>query len=603
MRPSKRKIDEVAVRRLPRLAVAGGAAALVVMLLLFWLSHQVGNPAFWRAGLVFLAILEWTYCITALSLFVGVPTLVLLVLRGRRLGARRLAVFRAVLTVVSLAFSLIVAESIAAVRLQQGQRSTIVPVGGFRRGAQVDPQTMWPPVSLAEVPLPSTFPDPPGDAEIDLVVVGESSAEGVPYNPWLSIGRMVAWQLEAMRPGRPVRFQMVAHSGDTLELQHQRLARLTRRPDLMIVYAGHNEFSSRLNGVREIDHYLDGPRPNDWRPLERAEAVSAFCELIRQSSERCRLEVPPPLGHRLLIDVPAYTAAERSLLLADFRRRLDAIVRYAVQLGATVVLIVPAGNDAGFEPNRSFLPAATSRQNRETFRRRLFEAGRLQETDPAAAIAAYRALIDAEPGFAESHYRLAVLLDKAGDSEAAYRHFVAARDCDGYPIRCLTAFQDVCREVAARHDVIMVNGQSELHAVGRRGLLDDLLFQDAMHPSLRGQIALAQAVLRELRARHAFGWPDAIPAPSIDPAQCTAHFGLGKEEWKTICLWGVHFGAYVEGLRYGSALRMQRKKRYAEAYERLLAGETVEALGLPNVGLPEPVPAVGLVASHRSTGS
>src|SRR5262249_42087230 len=178
-----------------------------------------------------------------------------------------------------------------------------------------------------------------------------------------------------------------------------------------------------------------------------------------------------------------------------------------------------------------------------------------------------------------------------------------ARDRDGYPIRCTTPFQDVYREVGARHGVILIDGQAELHAIGRRGLLDDRLFQDAMHPSLRGQIALAQAVLRELRAQQAFGWPEDTPAPIIDPSRCAARFGLGPDAWKKICLWGIQFATYAQGLRHDPAPRLHRKTAHAAAYERLVAGEGVEALGLPNVGIPEPVPAVAEPNPTRLTRS
>jgi hypothetical protein len=257
-----------------------------------------------------------------------------------------------------------------------------------------------------------------------------------------------------------------------------------------------------------------------------------------------------------------------------------------------VVLIVAAANDAGFEPNRSVLPATLKRAAREAFRRDVLAARRLEETDPAAAIATYRGLVDRQPGFAETHYWLAVLFDHTGEREGADRHFIAARDHDGYPVRCPTEFQDVYRELAARHDIIMVDARAELHAVGRRGLLDDGLFQDAMHPSLRGQIAVAQAVLRGLRAHRAFGWPEAILAPIIDPAECQIRFAMGREAWKKVCLWGVHFANFADGLRYDSTLRVQKKQAYANAYNRLVAGGAPEALGLPNIGTPEPVPVV-----------
>jgi hypothetical protein len=65
----------------------------------------------------------------------------------------------------------------------------------------------------------------------------------------------------------------------------------------------------------------------------------------------------------------------------------------------------------------------------------------------------------------------------------------------------------------------------------------DNVFQGMMHPSLRGYIARAQAVLQALKARGAFDWPQDVPAPVIDPALCVAHFGLGKATRQHFCYW------------------------------------------------------------------
>ena len=58
-------------------------------------------------------------------------------------------------------------------------------------------------------------------------------------------------------------------------------------------------------------------------------------------------------------------------------------------------------------------------------------------------------LLKSQPGFAETHFRLGLLLERAGAWDEAYEHFVKARNLDGLPIRCTTAFQDVYHEVAA----------------------------------------------------------------------------------------------------------------------------------------------------------
>ena len=167
------------------------------------------------------------------------------------------------------------------------------------------------------------------------------------------------------------------------------------------------------------------------------------------------------------------------------------------------MLVVPPSNDAGFDPNRSFLPAETTRAEREAFARDFLFARRSEDSEPARAIKLYRTLLDRQPGFAETHYRLGLLLDHAGAWDEAYRHFVAARDFDGLPMRCLSSFQQVYRDVAAKHQCILVDGQALFHAIGPHGLLDDHLFHDAMHPSLLGHIALAQGIVDALYARRA----------------------------------------------------------------------------------------------------
>jgi tetratricopeptide (TPR) repeat protein len=155
-----------------------------------------------------------------------------------------------------------------------------------------------------------------------------------------------------------------------------------------------------------------------------------------------------------------YTEIEYKILLADFQERLEAIVAYAHNLGSLVVLMVPPGNDAGYDPNRSWLPAATPRGEREAFALAILSARRLEEHDPAVAMEQYRALLAAQPSFAEVHYRLAKLLEQSGAWDEAYEHYIAARDRDGYPQWMLTDVQAIYHEVAARYKCILIDGQA-----------------------------------------------------------------------------------------------------------------------------------------------
>lgn len=446
---------------------------------------------------------------------------------------------------------------------------------------------------MAEVRLPTDFPEPTGDDEINLVVVGESSAAGIPYCLYnLSMGSILTSTMSEAIPDKTFNVIQIAESGDTLEGQHEKLARLSRRPDLVLVYCGHNEFSARLPFGREVDHYADARVPTPWEAfVKRVERASPLFGLIRETADRCRVAIPPPAhGTRALVDVPAYSPAEFDALLADFRRRLEAIVTFAERAGAVCVLVAPPGNDFDFEPNRSVLPRETRRAGRAAFARDFAAARRAEASDPDEVLRRYRALLALAPGFAETHYRMARLLERSGQADEAYRHDVDARDLDGFPVRCPTAFQEAYRETAARHGCILIDGQSYFHTIGRRGLLDDHLFHDGMHPSLRGQAALSLAVLRALHARQAFGWARGSPEPNLAPDSLAKLYGLNPSSWSKLCHWGIMFYGSCAHARFDPTERRSKQGAFAKAAQRIDAGEAPESVGLPNIGVPAPNP-------------
>jgi lysophospholipase L1-like esterase len=574
------------------------ALALVVFLALlgcFWIHDHVPRWVYWQAGLIGLLVIEGAYWLTVALAIPSALVLSVLVISRRVQGTQGRTVWgRWLLLSISLGAAIVAAEGVCAVWRDRLQDSTALFAGGLKKTSEAG-TTAAPPAHLRkEVNLPLDFPESKPAGEIELVVMGESSAEGVPYNFWLSIGEMVRWQLEEAISGLHVKFRLLAFSGQTLEAQHYELRKLERRPDIVIIYSGHNEFSARFESARRPIPYVDEEVPSAQAILiERIEERSAVCALIQLAAAKCKIAMPPPRhGYRALVDAPVYTPVEYEILLADFRRRLDAIVGYTKQVGAIPILIVPAANDAGLEPSRSFLPARTPRAERAAFQREFMAARQGEERDPLGSLKRYRAIVDSQPGFAEAHYRMGKLLEQSGEYDAAYEHYVRARDLDGFPLRLPSAFQDVYRKVAARHVCILIDTQAYFHRIGRHGLLDDELFHDGMHPSLRGQIALSQAVLQALHARRAFGWAKDARVLPIDPARVVAHYHLTPLTWRRICLWGILFYDSAYPLRYDPSHRIRMKEAFANAANEIEAGVAPESVGMPNIGMPRPVPIV-----------
>jgi hypothetical protein len=553
------------VVRLARLAVGVTLAVVGVLVVPDWVGALVPAWVWPRVRIGFLVALRAGYGAVA----VGAP-LGALVFAGLLLRTRRALWGRGLLLCLSLTLSLMALEGGALAWERWARRVPALP----SRFAPALPA------------LPGAFPERAGGA-IELAVIGESSAAGEPYQDWLSVGRIVGWQLERVFPGRAVRVNVLAESGTRLERMHQRLAGLERRPDALIVYAGHNEFQARYLWSRGVPYYADEvpkrPAPA-W-----AERVSPLDRMIGEALEAQRQSIrPPEVITRQLVDRPTCSEAEYAEILDDFGKRLEAIAAYCESIGCLPVLVIPPGNEAGFEPNRSVASRDTGPSRRAALARRMREARALEACDPARAEADYRDLLSSQPTFAEAHFRLARLRERAGDRAGACDHYARARDGDALPLRCPGPFQEAYRRVAARHPSLLVDGPAVLRAADPDGVAGDRLFNDAQHPALPGHVALSQAILNGLAGRRAFGWPDGRPAPVVDPAECARHFGVDDRAWAKVCERAADYYGKTAYIRFDPAERLAKAERYREAARRIAEGVAPAAAGVPGIGLPPP---------------
>ncbi len=463
------------------------------------------------------------------------------------------------------------------------------------------------PDGSADPGLPTRFQGQPAastDAArtLRILVIGESSAHGEPYHPWLSVAQIVAWRLEKVFPGRSIEVDMWAIGGATLKIMHERLAGLTYRPDALMVYVGHNEFQGRYAWMRDVDHYLDDHlAPLGVGGLSRLTRVLRFsplCQLIDETRERQRLDsLPPRVVTRELVDRPLCTVAESKAIADDFRRRLESIAVYCESIGTLPIYVIPPGNDAGWDPSRSVLAAETPRAERDAFAREVMHARALEARDPAEARRIYTVLVKRHPEFAETHYRLARLLEQTGLWGEARDQYVQARELDGMPLRCPEPLRQAYHETAARHpSIVLVNGPRVLEAKSRHGIVDDAFFHDAQHPNLHGYVALAEDLMSQLGQRRAFAWPADTPVPVVDAEVCARHFGIDATRWAKVGSRDVWFFRAAAYIRYDPRFRNERASEYLRAVAAIGGGRAPAEAELPGWAMPPP-----LSSSHRIT--
>ena len=325
-------------------------------------------------------------------------------------------------------------------------------------------------------------------------------------------------------PGPAVRLQVLAFSGHTLEEQQGQLSwPRSRRPEILIIYCGHNEFSSRWILARDTRHYFDD---NCRRPglsfVEQIEAFSPLCGLIRETADKCRVAIPPPRTATGLWSTSRRTRqpSTRAPGRLPPAARGDRSLRRANRRGAGLDLAARQRRRIRAEP-LVFASGNAASRSRAHSHAIFWPPARTEAADPAGAQAAYRALDrpperlrrgTLSPGPASRPRRL------VGRGLRALLHGPRR---DGYPMRCLTDF----RKFITRWPTVMGASWSTARLISMPSEITDSRTNTCSSTECTRRSAARSRWPRRSctsfrRARPSAGRPS-CPPPLIDPGECS----------------------------------------------------------------------------------
>jgi len=343
-------------------------------------------------------------------------------------------------------------------------------------------------------------PKPPGVFRI--FFIGGSSVQGVPYGRNATMCAFLETLLQAAWPD--VRVEVIncgVSAVNSYSLRAWTPELMQYQPDLLIVYAGHNEFygfygPGSLHGVGTSRRAV---LAHMWfRELRLGQVVRDAVNAVRSS--------PPPetaatlmelmARNRLIrLDSPTYTACRE-----NFRANLDDIVHAAQAEGVPVVLCGLVSNERDLVPmvsaNREGLGNDRLARWREPFQQAsaMIAASRWDE-----ALTALTAAAQIDDTHAELVYRMAQCHEKSGRFDEARKLYRRARDLDALRFRATTEFNEVIRGAAASR-AAYVDTVAAFEAACPNGLIGWNLVTDHLHPTARGHYLIARAICESLAA-------------------------------------------------------------------------------------------------------
>jgi len=341
-----------------------------------------------------------------------------------------------------------------------------------------------------------TFVDPKPTNNVRVLLLGESAMQGYPEPRHLGSSAFLQQMLQDAWPDRQVE---VINLGTTAIASFPVLGILTEavqyEPDLVVIYLGHNEFFGTY-GVASVGSAAAHPwilRANRWfHSLAIAQALQRFRHHADSTDNRTLMEEVMAL---------TYIGPKDSLRQAAanlLHQNVSEMIRRCQARGARVLICVPPSNERDLAPIGLDKLDHISPENQRAIGALLATAADLMRSSPSNAIPALKKALELDPIHAHAHYLLGQVLTQQGRQEEALEQYSLARDLDSMPWRAPSQSVDAILRAAQASKVATCDLPKAFRANSPGEAIGWELMDDHVHPTLRGQALIAQAIVNAL---------------------------------------------------------------------------------------------------------
>lgn len=338
--------------------------------------------------------------------------------------------------------------------------------------------------------------------QLRIVFIGGSSAAGFPYGRWGAPAAMLQQRLKRLYPEQNIEVINLAlaavNSYTLLDITDEVIA---LQPDLVLLYAGHNEFL----GVMGVGSAFAGEFSHASKLLYLKLRKLALFQAIQRFANWLSPAPAFTPGRTLMAQIARHTeiphgSATFNAGIAQFTANISLLLAEYQAAGIPLVLSTIASNEADQPPFVSAEPA-------------LLTPGKLQLQQALASKA----------NVASWHFQLARLYRQSGETKLALQHYQLAREHDLLRFRAPLAINAAINGLSTTFAVPLVDGEAMLRRHSPDGIIGKQLMLEHLHPNQLGYFWLAEAFLpaiqQQLRLEPAAG-------SAVTPEQALADMPL-----------------------------------------------------------------------------
>jgi tetratricopeptide (TPR) repeat protein len=330
-----------------------------------------------------------------------------------------------------------------------------------------------------------------------IFLVGESAAKGYPQPRNLASSAFLQKMLSDAWPDRTVE---VINLGTTAVASFPVLGMMTEalayEPDLIIVHTGHNEFFGAY-GVSSVSR--GGASVARLKATRFIRSLALVQALSRWTTS------PDALKGKTLMEIMAaesYTAPDAPIRHAaanNLGANISAMIQRCQQRNVPVLVCTMPSNERDLHPVGADRFTGVPGEVQQRCKTLLAQAEALLPTNPAAALPTLTEALALNPRDAHMHYLSGQAFLALAQTNEAQRAFAAARDLDSMPWRATSLQQSAIREATVRNGGTLCDMEAIFRNASPGGCIGWELMDDHVHPTLRGQALMAEAIVNSLR--------------------------------------------------------------------------------------------------------
>ncbi|MDX1537095.1 hypothetical protein [Arsukibacterium sp.] len=335
-----------------------------------------------------------------------------------------------------------------------------------------------------------------------IVFIGGSSAAGFPYGRWGAPAAMLQQRLKRLYPEQNIEvinLAMAAINSYTLLDISDEVIALT--PDLVLVYAGHNEYLGIMGvGSAFAGQYSHGTKLL-YLKLRKLALFQALQGLYASFSKPASFQA----DRTMMAQIARHTEIRQGTALFDagiaqFDANMGLLLSKYQAAGIPVLLSTIASNEADQPPFVSAQPALVNP-----------DKAQLQQA------------LATQADVASWHFQLAGLYQQDGEANQALAHYQLAREHDLLRFRAPLAINTTLARLSSDFNLPLVDAEALLRRQSLDGIIGKQLMLEHLHPNQLGYFWLAEAFLPAVQQQLGLNQAE---SDAITPGQALADIPL-----------------------------------------------------------------------------